>query len=111
MNTWSIGAKLALQVTVAIVIVMVTIGVLGMYQQERKFTDILDTRAEWITEQCAMALVAPIWTMDNNQIGRLLQSVLSNSDILAIKLTEAGTGTPIWHQGKDLRSSSTIDFT
>lgn len=111
MNTWSIGAKLALQVTVAIVIVMVTIGVLGMYQQERKFTDILDTRAEWITEQCAMALVAPIWTMDNNQIGRLLQSVLSNSDILAIKLTEAGTGTPIWHQGKDLISSSTIDFT
>jgi methyl-accepting chemotaxis protein len=111
MKTWSIGAKLALQVTVAIVIVMVTIGVLGMYQQERKFTDILDTRAEWITEQCAMALVAPIWTMDNNQIGRLLQSFLSNSDILAIKLTEGGTGTPIWHQGKDLRSSSTIDFT
>ena len=110
MNTWSIGAKLALQITLAIVIVMATIGVLGMYQQERKFTDILDTRAEWISQQCAMALVAPIWTMDNNQIDRLLESFLSNSDILAIKLTEAGAEMPIWHQGKDPVSAAAIDF-
>ncbi|HIL09443.1 MAG TPA: methyl-accepting chemotaxis protein [Candidatus Latescibacteria bacterium] len=58
-----------------------------------------------------MALVVPIWTMDNNQIGRLLQSFLSNSDILAIKLTETGTDTPIWHQGKAPTSSTAIDFT
>ena len=29
--------------------------------------------ADWIAQQCAMALVAPMWTMDNNQIDRLLQ--------------------------------------
>ena len=110
MKTWSIGAKLALQITLVIVIVMATIGVVAMYQQERKFTDILDARANWITQQCAMALGAPIWTMDNNQIDRLLQSFLSNSDILAIRLTEAGTETPIWHKGKDSTSDAAINF-
>jgi methyl-accepting chemotaxis protein len=106
---------ITVQVTIVIVLVMGCVGVLSTYQQKEKFTSILDTRAEWLSRQLALTLVSPLWNFDEGQIDGLLNTYLSDSDVLAVKLTEADSETPLRHLGKsdvseviDLGDQSTV---
>jgi methyl-accepting chemotaxis protein len=110
MKNWSIGVKLALQITLVIVSVMAIIGVLGVYQQERKFTSILHARAEWVLQQLAINLEMPMWNLDDDQIDHILQSYLSDADILSIKVAEPESEQLIRHVAKDPTTLESVDF-
>ena len=101
MRLHSIGIKLALQVTLVIVLVMGVVGVFSAYRQEREFTSILETRADWMMRQLAVALEFPLWNFDEAQIDNLLATYLSNPDILAITLLESESDTPLRRLGED----------
>ena len=110
MRTRSIGVKLAVQVTIVIILVMGVVGALSTYRQEQKFTSILDARAEWLMRQLATTLVSPMWNFDEGQIENLLSTYLSDSDVLAVELTEADADTPLRHFGKISSSAEIVDL-
>jgi len=110
MKSWSIGVKLALQITAVIILVMVVLGVLSVYQQERKFENILHERAAWMAQQLALTLGAPLWNMDGKQLDYLLRSYLSNPDILSIEVREPGAAKAMRFIGKDPDSAALVDF-
>ena len=107
----NLGIKLALQVTFVIVLVMGIVGVLSTYQQERKFTSILQTRADWMVQQLAVALEFPMWNFDEAQIDNLLATYLANTDVLAVELVEAESENPLRSIGKDPAAGKVLDLT
>jgi methyl-accepting chemotaxis protein len=111
MKTWSLGVKLALQITLVITLVMAVGGVLSIYQQERKFTHILHNRAEWMTQQLALTIKSPLWNMDSEQLDQILHSYLTNPDILEIEVRESAAQNALRHLGKKPASLALVDLT
>ena len=109
MRLHSIGIKLALQVTLVIVLVMGIVGVFSAYRQKREFTSILETRADWMLRQLAVSLEFPMWNFDEAQIDNLLTTYLSNPDILAVTLFEAESDTPLRRIVEDVATSEIAD--
>jgi len=104
MGIRSLGVKLSLQVTLVIVLVMGTVGWLSIYQQGRRLTTILETRAEWMLGQLALTLEYPIWNLDDDQIDNLLLSYLTDPDVLSIRIAEPDTALIMRHVRRDPES-------
>ncbi len=105
----SIGTKLALQIALVIVVVMITFGVLDSYQRRKQFTAFLDAKEASRVQQLSFILGEWLFYMNLDPIPSLVHASLSDDDILAIKILEGET--IVAHSGKDPATKDILDFT
>ena len=87
----SLGAKLILQISIVIVLIVAGFGALAFYSQQREFTATLDAKVARTMQQLTIVLGAPLWDMNYIQVNRILRSYLSDEDIYTITVSESGT--------------------
>ncbi len=86
----SIGTKLIIRVTFLITIIVSAFGTIGIYNQNREFTSLLEAKCNRVTKQLSVVLSIPVWVMNRNQIDNIIRSYLDDPDIYGISVMEAG---------------------
>ncbi len=92
MRIKSIGTKLALRITLVIIVAMGILGILNVYQQHKKFSTLFSEKTERVPNQLRIGLRRPMWDLNDQSIHDMVQTFLTDPDILLIRVSkEDGT--------------------
>lgn len=108
MRMKSIGSRFVLQIAFVITIIMITVGIVTLSQQQKKFRNFLEAKAELVLHQLTIGLGNPIWNLDPSQINNVIHAYLRDPDILSIKVMDTVDTT--YHWGKDPVTLEIVDF-
>ena len=106
----SIGAKLIIQVTLVVSLIVAGYSAVEVYRRNKEFTQLLEARTTRIVQQLPIVLATPLWEMNWEPLEAVLALYLDDPDVLAIKVVEH-VGTVVGYLAKDPRSSVLVNLT
>ena len=83
-----IGTYVALPLAIVISLLMIALGVFSIAHQQRKFSRMLEERADRVALQLSLVLKSPLWNANKAEMDTILRSYLDGPDILAIEVKE-----------------------
>ncbi len=84
----SIWGKLALKISLVLIVVLVIIDIANVYLQYQRDLAALQAKEDRLLEQLILILGSPVYNLDYPQIEKILDTYLQDPDILAINLSE-----------------------
>ncbi|GAK57945.1 multi-sensor hybrid histidine kinase [Candidatus Vecturithrix granuli] len=88
MRMKSIWGKLALKISLVLIVVLTIIGVADVYQRYQQNVAALQAKEERILQQLSLILGSPVYNIDYPQIEKILSIYLQDQDVLAINIVE-----------------------
>ena len=106
------GRIIQLSVGIAAVVLLVTL--MGAYwvqrnqRNQRDLLDALDARAAATAQLAARGLAAPVWNLDSQTIGNLLDAVLADSEVQSVELTASGLDSKTLHRDRQPHAEAAL---
>ena len=86
----SIQTRLTAGIGAAVALLVTLMGAYWVQRNERDLLDALDARAAATAQLAARGLAAPVWNLDSQTIGNLLDAVLADSEVQSVELSAPG---------------------
>ena len=99
----SIQTRLTAGIGAAVALLVTPMGAYWVQRNQRNQRDLLDApdaRAAATAQLAARGLAAPVWNLDSQTIGNLLDAVLADSEVQSVELTASGLDSKTLHRDR-----------
>lgn len=103
----SLKARAIASVFILVTLLLGIEGYLSVRNHHQHMRDATRERASLLTQTQAIALSAPIWDFDREQVENALSALAQDPDFLFVELVD-GYGSPLWRQGSEVIPESAI---
>ena len=104
----SIQTRLTAGIGAAVALLVTLMGAYWVQRNERDLLDALDARAAATAQLAARGLAAPVWNLDSQTIGNLLDAVLADSEVQSVELTASGLDSKTLHRDRQPHAEAAL---
>lgn len=103
-----LGSTIVIQIAIVLFLIMFGLGFYGINAQRRNYTHLFEKKEASTMASLSQILEDLVFDLEHEKIINVLQSYLSDDDVLSIKIVENGTPSYFW--GKIVDSLEVTDF-